>query len=151
MISRRERNSITTPIVKPDHHWDFKHVKHLCGQGKLYVRLNVSKEILVGSEETDEEPEKEEAASNVGPTPPIINITDDQEQSTSAGSSFFDESLASLSVIFPEEDVNIVRDTLIRYEDLELPAHALSEKAGMVSSGAESGDESVAEVLERQE
>ena len=126
-------------------------MKHLCGQGKLYVRLNVSKEILVGSEETDEEPEKEEAASNVGPTPPIINITDDQEQSTSAGSSFFDESLASLSVIFPEEDVNIVRDTLIRYEDLELPAHALSEKAGMVSSGAESGDESVAEVLERQE
>ena len=146
---RRERNSITTPLVKPDHQWDFKHVKHLCGQGKLYVRLNVSKDILVGSEETDEEPEKEEAASNVGPTPPIINITDDQEQSTSAGSSFFDESLASLSVIFPEEDVNIVRDTLIRYEDLELAAQALSEKAGMVSSGAESGDESVAEVLER--
>ena len=75
MISRRERNSITTPLVKPDHQWDFKHVKHLCGQGKLYVRLNVSKEILVGSEETDEEPEKEEAASNVGPTPPIILMT----------------------------------------------------------------------------
>lgn len=123
-------------------------MKHLCGQGKLYVRLNVSKDILVGGEETDEEPENEEAASNASPTPPIINITDYQEQSTSAGSSFFDESLVSLSAIFPE-DVDTVRDALIRYEDLELAAQALSEKAEMVSSGAESGDESVTEVLKR--
>jgi hypothetical protein len=30
---RHERNTITTPIVKADHQWDFKHVKHLCGAG----------------------------------------------------------------------------------------------------------------------
>jgi len=31
--------------------WDFKHVKHLCGTGCLYVRLNVSKNTLVKDEE----------------------------------------------------------------------------------------------------
>ena len=31
--------------------WDFKHVKHLCGTGRLYVRLNVSKDTLVEDEE----------------------------------------------------------------------------------------------------
>lgn len=160
---RRERNSITTPLVKAGHQWDFKHVKHLCGQGKLYVRLNVSKDILVGGEETEEEdsfedkpgeescgePKKEKAVSNVGPMPPVIHVSDDQDPSTSAGSSFFDESLASLTEIFPEEDPDIARDTLIRYEDLELAAEALSEKAGVMSSEAESGNESVAEVLKR--
>ena len=36
---KRERNVITTPIVKDNHTWDFSHVKHLCGNGRLYVRL----------------------------------------------------------------------------------------------------------------
>ena len=31
--------------------WDFKHVKHLCRTGRLYVRLNVSKDTLVEDEE----------------------------------------------------------------------------------------------------
>ena len=34
------------PVVKDDHKWDFKHIKHLCGKGRLYVRLNVSKDTL---------------------------------------------------------------------------------------------------------
>ena len=46
---RRERN-ITTPIVKAEHQWDFNHVKQLCGQGKLYVRLKVIKDILTDNE-----------------------------------------------------------------------------------------------------
>ena len=29
---KSERNIITTPIVKAEHQWDFKHVKQLCGQ-----------------------------------------------------------------------------------------------------------------------
>ena len=47
---RCERNIITTPIVKAEHQWDFKHVKQLCGQGKLYVRLYVIKDILNDNE-----------------------------------------------------------------------------------------------------
>lgn len=30
---------VTTPVVADGYNWDFKHVKDLCGQGKLYVRL----------------------------------------------------------------------------------------------------------------
>ena len=36
---KRERNVICTPVVKDGHNWDYGHVKHLCGNGRLYVRL----------------------------------------------------------------------------------------------------------------
>ena len=43
---KRDRNTICTPVVKKGDTWDYAHVKHLCGSGKLYVRLNVSKDIM---------------------------------------------------------------------------------------------------------
>ena len=58
---KRERNTITTPVVKNSHKWDFQQVKELCGQGKLYVRLNVDAEAL----EVSKEPVVEE---NIGTT-----------------------------------------------------------------------------------
>ena len=48
---RRDRNTISCPVVKKEHVWDSKHVKHLCGTGRLYVSLNVSKDTLVEDEE----------------------------------------------------------------------------------------------------
>ena len=47
---RRDRNIISSPVVKKEHVWGFKHVKHLCGAGRSYVRLNVSKDTLVENE-----------------------------------------------------------------------------------------------------
>ena len=44
---KRERNTISLPVIKDDHKWDFKHIKHLCGNGRLYVRLNVPKHEMV--------------------------------------------------------------------------------------------------------
>ena len=41
---KRDRNIISTPVVKKGHQWDFVHVKHLCGNGRLYVRLVASRE-----------------------------------------------------------------------------------------------------------
>ena len=35
---------VSTPVVADGYNWDFKHVKNLCGQGKLYVRLNKQRE-----------------------------------------------------------------------------------------------------------
>lgn len=35
---------VSTPVVADGYNWDFKHVKNLCGQGKLYVRLNKQQE-----------------------------------------------------------------------------------------------------------
>lgn len=45
------------PVVNENHKWDFKHVKHLCGTGRLYVHLNVPEYIL---ESPDKEPESAE-------------------------------------------------------------------------------------------
>ena len=33
---------VSTPVVADGYNWDFKQVKNLCGQDKLYVRLNKS-------------------------------------------------------------------------------------------------------------
>ena len=52
---KRERNTIVTPVVKSSHKWDFQQVKELCGQGKLYVRLNVDAEALEISEDGEAE------------------------------------------------------------------------------------------------
>ena len=41
---KRDRNIISTPVVKRGHQWDFVHVKHLCGNGRLYVRLVTCRE-----------------------------------------------------------------------------------------------------------
>ena len=35
---------VSTPVVADGYNWDFKHVKNLCGQGKLYDRLNKQQE-----------------------------------------------------------------------------------------------------------
>ena len=53
---KRERNRLIIPLVPPTMQWDYKHIKELCGQGKLYVRLNVPKELIeaaVVKKETD--------------------------------------------------------------------------------------------------
>jgi hypothetical protein len=34
-------------VVKEGHKWDYAHVKHLCGAGKLYVRLNTNKDMIM--------------------------------------------------------------------------------------------------------
>ena len=39
---KRDRNIISTPVVKTGHQWDFVHIKHLGGNGRLYFRLITS-------------------------------------------------------------------------------------------------------------
>ncbi|KAJ7370640.1 hypothetical protein OS493_031055 [Desmophyllum pertusum] len=43
-LRKRDRNIISTPVVKEGHQWDLHTSKHLCGNGRLYVRLITSKE-----------------------------------------------------------------------------------------------------------
>ncbi len=71
---KRERNTIITPVVKLSHKWDFQQVKELCGQGKLYVRLNVNREAL----EITEDPIPDENVE----TPVLVN--ERQHSSSSA-------------------------------------------------------------------
>ena len=148
----------------------------MCGQGKLYVRLNVIKDVLIddeqenilmkwaGGESCNDESEIVDVcnvssiSSSNSPQPPnplqpakslhlpnpaqppnppqlpVINV-EDQEPSTLAGHSFFDESLTNLSAVFPEEDPDIVRDVLMRYEDVDIAAQALSDKIDITIVG----------------
>ena len=108
----------------------------MCGQGKLYVRLNVIKDILTDNEKaadcdhiTEIESIHDDMAANVDVqnvniSSPVVHI-DSQEPSTSTGHSFFDESLGNLRMIFPEKDVDVVTETLIRYEDPDIATHAV--------------------------
>lgn len=50
-----EKHVVTLPVVKTGHKWDFAHVKNLCGQGRLYVKLNVSKDELLNRGNSDDE------------------------------------------------------------------------------------------------
>ena len=50
---KRERNTILTPVVKENHLWHYAHVKHPCGAGKLYVRLNICKDVISGTSSDD--------------------------------------------------------------------------------------------------
>ena len=52
-------------------------------------------------------------------------------------------------MVFPEEDVDVVRETLMRYEDADIAAQALSDKVEATTSEVERSDEPVAEVLKR--
>lgn len=51
---KHEKNVVTLPVVKTGHKWDFAHVKNLCGQGRLYVKLNVSKDELLNRGNSDD-------------------------------------------------------------------------------------------------
>lgn len=50
---KRERNTILTPLEKENHLWDYAHVKHLCGAGKLYVRLNICENVISDTSSDD--------------------------------------------------------------------------------------------------
>ena len=49
---KRDRNTISTPVVKKGHQWDFVHVKPLCGNGRLHVRLVTNRENMLQKDGT---------------------------------------------------------------------------------------------------
>ena len=63
---------MTTPIVNKSLEWNYKHLKELCGQGKLYVRLNVLREVIEACDE---------------PSPTVTKVEDNEDLMTSPFSS----------------------------------------------------------------
>ena len=135
---KRERNSIVTPVVKENHSWDYAHVKHLCGAGKLYVRLNVSKDIIskdmagATSDDSDSSipamlPSTNDRVVRPSSSTPTVIVND--VPSTSSGVSLMDDNISSLSELFPGAKICDIRGALIQYGSLELAAAHLSEKA----------------------
>ena len=133
----RERNTILTPVVKENHLWDYAHVKHLCGAGKLYVTLNICKDVISGNSSDDSDstslpvmlPPTDYRPQACSTSTPRSVAVDDEVPSTSSGVSLMDENISSLTVLFPEAKLSEIRDTLIQCGSLELAAEKLSEKA----------------------
>ena len=67
---KRERNTILTPLGKENHLWDYAHVKHLCGAGKLYVRLNICKNVI--SDTSSDDSDSTSLPVMLPPPPPMI-------------------------------------------------------------------------------
>lgn len=112
---KRDRNTISTPVVKEDHKWDYAHVKHLCGAGKLYVRLNVSKDVLVSEiKEIGEDLEE----------PPVIDLS---QPSTSSGKRSIDSKIDSLAVLFPSTKRSDIAHAIMINDDIDSAASHLSE------------------------
>lgn len=115
-------------------------MKHLCGAGKLYVRLNVSQDVIsedmVGATSDDSDsslppmlPSTDDSLvrpSTSTSTPPVmVNVP-----STSSGVSPMDDNISSLSELFPDAKLPDIRVALIQRGSLELAAEQLIEKAG---------------------
>ena len=161
---KRERNTISLPVVKDDHKWDFKHIKHLCGNGRLYVRLNVPKHTLVSLSDDEEMVHDAHDADNVQPSElraagPGMSASEPQpgtsvgglHSGTSAGepqpgtsmsgstdveeSAFIQDGLRSLLTIFPNTRTEILRESLIVHQDIEAAANSLSESGSSLGHG----------------
>lgn len=123
--------------MKENHLWDYAHVKHLCGAGKLYVRLNICKDAISGSFSGDSDstslPVMLPPNNNnyyrpqvCSTSTPRLVAVDDEVPSTS---SLMDENIFSLTVLFPEAKLSEIREKLIQCGSLELAAAKLSEEA----------------------
>ena len=66
---KRERQSIVRPVVKEGYKWDFRHVKNLCGQGRLYVQLTVPSDDLAEIDNSDEDGELDTGTSPLASSP----------------------------------------------------------------------------------
>lgn len=148
---KRERNTILSPVVKENHSWDYAHVKHLCGAGKLYVRLNINKDVIGGtctptSDDSDSTLPAMLPPSSYKPTCSANTTTSifvgEEVPSTSSDVSLMDENISSLTVLFPEAELSDIRDALNHCGSLELAAEKLSEKADTCEQSSTSMDAS---------
>ncbi|XP_028412494.1 uncharacterized protein LOC114535330 [Dendronephthya gigantea] len=146
---KRDRNTICTPVVKEGHVWDYAHVKHLCGAGKLYVRLNISKDDIMDDIGSDFEvepllidlstpstiiPGQTPLSSSLRPqvTPPNTNLGDRERDTSSAKPSTssveqsIDLRIATLGTLFPTAKQSDVIDAVMNYDSLDSAAEHLS-------------------------
>lgn len=130
---RRERNTISKPLVKADHIWDFKHVKHLCGTGRLYVRLNVAKSTLIDVEDNDDNEHDDDddvQPSSIKPaTPPHTNTSltkpNDDDGSSPSGTVVVSQKVDILSGMFPTIPQDIVRNAVMTSANLNTAVNVL--------------------------
>ena len=147
---KRDRNTICTPVVKEGHVWDYPHVKHLCGAGKLYVRLNISK-ALITMDDTGNDIEIERWIDLTSPSTSLrpgvatrsTNLQDREretcnaEPSTSSGEQSIDSKIGSLATLFPNAKRGDIVYALVNHDNLDSAAEHLSELSTLTSDDSD--------------
>ena len=129
---KRERNTVSKPIVKESHKWDFKHVKNLCGNGRLYVRLNLNSELVLRDIMDDIDPT---IATPSSPVPQTSTSNEEHATTSSSGpviaatrsSTLISNDVEYLSTVFPDTQREVVRETVLAHQDIDSAAAALCD------------------------
>lgn len=162
---KRDRQTIVRPAVKQGHKWDFRHVKNLCGQGRLYVQLKIPSHDLVdipGSNPNDDlatqaspsllassySTSSTSHATFVASQPNLMasmqpsgsnHVAIPVEQSTN------DSQVEELKAIFPSIPVKQLVNALQTHETVAAAAEALTDSDSMVER--EEVSQSAAQIL----
>ena len=133
--------------MKEGHVWDYPHVKHLCGAGKLYVRLNISK-VLITMDDTGSDVEIEQMIDLTSPSTSLrpgvaaqstnLEVRERETSSTSSGEQSIDSKIGSLATLFPNAKQSDIIYAVMNYDNLDSAAEHLSELSTLTSddSGA---------------
>lgn len=153
---KRERNVVSTPVVKESHKWDYGHVKHLCGNGRLYVRLLTADREEISAQRPKVEiggnPSVATCSQNVSTSGSRVSTLLHPAPSTSATMTSGDEGvdissiqqkINNLSAVFPSIPLEVVRNAITTHGSIDSAVNALLtyrqvEESGEPSTSQES-------------
>lgn len=127
---KRDRHTISTPVVKEAHLWDFAHVKHLCGNGRLYVRLVTSRKDIEHTEHKDSTltASSEDVVSPANSASvTTLEVDDDEEDLPEFRANLLttDEKVARIAAVFPGIPLNVIRGAFHAHGSIERAVNAL--------------------------
>lgn len=127
---KRDRHTISTPVVKEAHLWDFAHVKHLCGNGRLYVRLVTSRKDIEHTEHKDSTltASSEDVVSPANSASvTTLEVDDDEEDLPEFRANLLttDEKVARIAAVFPGIPLNVIRGAVHAHGSIERAVNAL--------------------------
>ncbi len=154
---KRDRNVVTTPVVNKSLKWEYKNLKELCGQGKIYVRLNIDRECVelnpesqaISSSEDDEALFRPAFSGTTAATSSTNNSNDyDTVESVSASGNICHEYNSSATVsavavpvgsadrerlgeLLPFTTVEDIDNALSQYGSINMAADALVEESNL--------------------
>ena len=127
---KRDRHTISTPVVKEAHLWNFAHVKHLCGNGRLYVRLVTSRKDIEHTEHKDSTltASSEDVVSPTNSASVTTLEADNDEEDLlefRANLLTTDEKVSRIAVVFPGIPLNVIRGAVHAHGSIERAVNAL--------------------------
>ena len=127
---KRDRHTISTPVVKEAHLWDFAHVKHLCGNGRLYVRLVTSRKDIEHTEHRDSTvtaSSEDVVRPTYSASVTTLEVDDDEEDLPEFKANLLttDEKVSRIAAVFPCIPFNVIRGAVLAHGSIERTVNAL--------------------------